>query len=77
MGIHLQQPPPGQFQNPTVMIHQPTGDGSSHLVQWLEPRALSNPSLGQVGQEHPPVSPVVVPLIANEITGPPDGMVRP
>eukprot|EP00972_Heterocapsa_arctica_P014630 2154822-Heterocapsa_arctica.AAC.1 len=33
MGIHPQQPQQGTTQNPTVMMHQPKGDGSSQLVQ--------------------------------------------
>eukprot|EP00972_Heterocapsa_arctica_P106917 15749135-Heterocapsa_arctica.AAC.1 len=77
MEIHPQQPPQEKTQNPTVFMHQSVGDGSRHLLQWLDPRPQAKPLHGHAGQEQQPVSPVVFPLIANEITGLPDGMVKP
>eukprot|EP00972_Heterocapsa_arctica_P100259 14784483-Heterocapsa_arctica.AAC.1 len=77
MGIHTKQSMLGAAQNQVVMMHQATSDGSNHLVQWLEPSLSTNLSPGQPGGEQEVASPVVAPLIAYEITGPPDGMVKP
>eukprot|EP00972_Heterocapsa_arctica_P017696 2615835-Heterocapsa_arctica.AAC.1 len=76
MGIHPQQPVVGIAQNPTVMVHQAMSDGSNQLVQWLEPPSSTSHPLSQAGQEQGLLSPLVIPLIANEIIGPPDGMVK-
>eukprot|EP00972_Heterocapsa_arctica_P115528 16448236-Heterocapsa_arctica.AAC.1 len=65
-------------------MHQSVGDGSRHLLQWLDPSAQVNQACERSGQEHQQTPPAVTQLgpcgstvIANEIRGPPDGMVSP
>eukprot|EP00972_Heterocapsa_arctica_P052134 7669008-Heterocapsa_arctica.AAC.1 len=51
-------------------------DGSNQLVQWLEPPVTENQSLNQANQDKGFQSLPAFPLIASEIIGPPDGMVK-
>eukprot|EP00972_Heterocapsa_arctica_P088809 13096514-Heterocapsa_arctica.AAC.1 len=51
-------------------------DGSNWLVQWLEPPGTTNHLLKQGSQDMGFQSLPAIPLIASEITGPPDGMVK-